>query len=102
LHRNAGNDAVDDGEAGATRRRCQRGVRALGDPFGRDEEIELDSCVDRVRAARQQRFGAAGPPRRGVEAGEGEQLLGRDDAVAQARVIEALYRSAESGEAVRL
>jgi predicted dehydrogenase len=35
-------------------------------------------------------------------AGEGEPLLGRDDAVAQARVIEALYRSAESGEAVRL
>jgi D-xylose 1-dehydrogenase (NADP+, D-xylono-1,5-lactone-forming) len=35
-------------------------------------------------------------------AGDSEQLLGRDDAVAQARVIEALYRSAESGEAVRL
>ena len=35
-------------------------------------------------------------------AGEAEQLLGRDDAVAQARVIEALYRSAESGESVRL
>ena len=35
-------------------------------------------------------------------AGEGEPLLGRDDAVAQAHVIEALYRSAESGEAVRL
>ena len=35
-------------------------------------------------------------------AGEAEQLLGRDDAVAQAHVIEALYRSAESGEAVRL
>ncbi len=35
-------------------------------------------------------------------AGEAEQLLGRDDAVAQARVIEALYRSAESGEAVSL
>ena len=35
-------------------------------------------------------------------AGEAEQLLGREDAVAQARVIEALYRSAESGEAVRL
>jgi predicted dehydrogenase len=35
-------------------------------------------------------------------AGEGEPLLGRDDAVAQARVIEALYRSAETGEAVRL
>ena len=35
-------------------------------------------------------------------AGDGEQLLGREDAVAQARVIEALYRSAESGEAVRI
>jgi predicted dehydrogenase len=35
-------------------------------------------------------------------AGSGEPLLGRDDAVSQARVIEALYRSAESGEAVRL
>ncbi len=35
-------------------------------------------------------------------AGEGEPLLGRDDAVAQARVIEALYRSAESGESVTL
>ena len=35
-------------------------------------------------------------------AGESEQLLGRDDAVAQARVIEALYRSAETGEAVSL
>jgi D-xylose 1-dehydrogenase (NADP+, D-xylono-1,5-lactone-forming) len=35
-------------------------------------------------------------------AGTAEPLLGRDDAVAQAKVIEALYRSAESGEAVRL
>jgi D-xylose 1-dehydrogenase (NADP+, D-xylono-1,5-lactone-forming) len=35
-------------------------------------------------------------------AGTAEPLLGRDDAVAQARVIEALYGSAESGEAVRL
>ena len=35
-------------------------------------------------------------------AGAGEPLLGRDDAVAQARVIEALYRSAETGEAVRI
>jgi xylose dehydrogenase (NAD/NADP) len=35
-------------------------------------------------------------------AGEGEPLLGRDDAVAQARVIEALYESAESGASVTL
>ena len=35
-------------------------------------------------------------------AGESKPLLGRADALTQARVIEALYRSAESGEAVRL
>jgi D-xylose 1-dehydrogenase (NADP+, D-xylono-1,5-lactone-forming) len=35
-------------------------------------------------------------------AGDSEQLLGRSDAVAQARAIEALYRSAETGESVRL
>jgi xylose dehydrogenase (NAD/NADP) len=34
--------------------------------------------------------------------GEGEPLLGRDDAVGQARGIEALYRSAASGAAVSL
>lgn len=34
--------------------------------------------------------------------GEAKPLLGRDDAVAQARVIEALYRSAGTGEAVAL
>ena len=35
-------------------------------------------------------------------AGEREPLLGREDALAQARVIDALYRSAESGAAVSL
>jgi len=35
-------------------------------------------------------------------AGEAEPLLGREDALAQARTIEALYRSAESGKAVSL
>jgi predicted dehydrogenase len=34
--------------------------------------------------------------------GEGELLLGREDAVAQARAIEALYESAASGAAVSL
>ena len=35
-------------------------------------------------------------------AGEAEPLLGREDALGQARVIEALYASAESGEAIQL
>jgi D-xylose 1-dehydrogenase (NADP+, D-xylono-1,5-lactone-forming) len=34
--------------------------------------------------------------------GEGELLLGRDDAVHQARAIDALYRSADTGSAVEL
>jgi D-xylose 1-dehydrogenase (NADP+, D-xylono-1,5-lactone-forming) len=34
--------------------------------------------------------------------GKAELLLGRDDAIGQARALEALHRSAESGEAVRL
>ena len=37
-----------------------------------------------------------------ASAGEAEPLLGREDAVAQARVIEALYRSADSGESVEV
>ena len=35
-------------------------------------------------------------------AGEAEPLLGRDDALGQARTIEALYRSAETGSAVTI
>ena len=34
--------------------------------------------------------------------GNGKPLLGRDDALAQARVLEALHRSAETGQAVAL
>jgi predicted dehydrogenase len=34
--------------------------------------------------------------------GEGELLLGREDAVGQARALEALWRSATTGEPVRL
>jgi hypothetical protein len=35
-------------------------------------------------------------------AGEAEPLLGRDDAVGQARASEALYRSADEGRPVEL
>jgi len=34
--------------------------------------------------------------------GEAAPLLGRDDAVGQARTIEALYRAAETGQAIAL
>jgi predicted dehydrogenase len=45
--------------------------------------LELDNVSDAIR-------------------GEGDLLLGREDALAQARVIEALYSSADSGAAVTL
>ena len=54
------------------------------------------------RAGRRTRTSSSSTNFAAAIAGEGEPLLGRDDAVAQARVIEALYRSAETGEAVRL
>jgi predicted dehydrogenase len=46
-------------------------------------QLELENMCDAIR-------------------GEAEPLLGRDDAVGQARTIAALYRSAESGAAVPL
>ena len=44
-------------------------------------QLELENLADAIR-------------------GVGEPLLGRDDALAQARVIEALYRSAATGTVV--
>jgi D-xylose 1-dehydrogenase (NADP+, D-xylono-1,5-lactone-forming) len=51
----------------------------LADSYG----LELENLSDAIR-------------------GEGEPLLGREDAVAQARTIEALYRSAESATPIKL
>ena len=54
--------------------------------------------ADRARARRLVPAGAREP--RGRDPREGELLLGREDAVNQARAIDALYRSADSGAAV--
>jgi D-xylose 1-dehydrogenase (NADP+, D-xylono-1,5-lactone-forming) len=59
---------------------------------GLTERIEIED-VDRYML-QLENFAAA-------VRGEGEPLLGREEAIGQARVLEALYRSAESGEAVR-
>ncbi len=65
-------------------------------------ELRCSSGVERIEVPR------ANPYRREVEnvgaaiRGEARLLLGREDALAQARVIEALFRSAESGEELRL
>ena len=69
--------------------RSDRGGRVLVD----DEQVEVPPADSYTLELED--FAAAA-------AGEREPLLGRADALAQARMIEALYRSAESGEAVRL
>lgn len=60
---------------------------------GREERIEVPAA-DSYRLELDD-FAAA-------VAGEKQPLLGREDALGQARTIDALYRSAESGEAVSL
>jgi predicted dehydrogenase len=65
-------------------------------------EVRRDGDVERIEVE------AADPYRLELEnlsdaiRGEAEPLLGREDAVAQSRTIEALSRSAETGELVRL
>jgi xylose dehydrogenase (NAD/NADP) len=62
-------------------------------PDGEEERIEIPAA-DSYRLELDD-FAAA-------VAGEKQPLLGREDALGQARTIDALYRSAESGEAVTL
>ena len=45
---------------------------------------------------------ASGGRRVGRDPDEGEALVGRDETIGQARTIEALYRSADTGEPVSL
>jgi predicted dehydrogenase len=71
---------------------CRRPVIELRRDDG-VEEIELEP-VDSYRLELENFADAI--------RGDAEPLLGRDDALAQARAIDALYRSAESGEAVSL
>ena len=61
---------------------------------GRDEERVEVERADSYRLELENLSGAI--------RGGGDPLLGRDDAVAQARTIDALYRSAASGSAVHV
>jgi predicted dehydrogenase len=72
---------------------CMEPVIEVRRPDAPSERIE----IERVSHYRRE-FENVGAAIRG----EGELLLGRADAVGQARVIEALYQSADSGNAVAL
>jgi xylose dehydrogenase (NAD/NADP) len=77
----------------------------LDDPWHCHEpviELRRDGAVERIEIERVNSYRLELDNVSAAIRGEAELLLGRADAVGQARVIEALHRSAESGAAVTL
>jgi len=77
----------------------------LDDPWHAREpgiEVRRDDGVERIETERADSYQLELENVSDAIRGEGELLLGREDAAAQARALEALHRSAESGEPVRL
>ena len=81
------------------------GALFVADPWhSREPVIELrgaDDSVEEIRVERADPYACELRDLAAAVAGEREPLLGRADAVGQARAIAALYRSAESGAMVR-
>jgi predicted dehydrogenase len=79
-----------------------RGSLFLDDPWhGREAVVEVrraDRSVERVETGPANSYALELADFAAAVAGEREPLLGRDDALAQARTIAALYRSAERKE----
>jgi predicted dehydrogenase len=65
-------------------------------------EVRRDAKVERIKLERVDSYRLELENLSDAIRGEGELLLGRDDAVAQARVLEALYESATNGTPVSL
>jgi xylose dehydrogenase (NAD/NADP) len=65
-------------------------------------ELRRDGKVERIKVERADSYRLELENVSDAIRGEGELLLGREDAVAQARAIEALYEAAASGAAVTL
>ncbi|MET0810231.1 MAG: Gfo/Idh/MocA family oxidoreductase [Thermoleophilaceae bacterium] len=82
------------------------GSLVLGDPWhSREPVIEVraaDGSVKEVRAESDNPYACELRDLAAAVSGEREPLLGRADAVGQARTIEALYESASRGRSVRL
>jgi D-xylose 1-dehydrogenase (NADP+, D-xylono-1,5-lactone-forming) len=77
----------------------------LDDPWhGREAVIELrrDGAVERIELEPADAYRLQLEQLAGAIRGDGPPLLGRDDALGQARALEALHRSAETGETVSL
>jgi D-xylose 1-dehydrogenase (NADP+, D-xylono-1,5-lactone-forming) len=65
-------------------------------------ELRRDGEVERIEVENPNRYRLELENLADAIRGEAEPLLGREDAVGQARAIEALYRSAQTGERVEL
>ena len=77
----------------------------LDDPFHCDEpviELRKDGTVERIEVERADPYRLELENMSAAIRGDGALLLGRDDAVAQARAVEAVHRSATSGAPVSL
>jgi predicted dehydrogenase len=100
--------AIDCGLSYAARDELEaigdEGSLFLDDPWhGREPVIEVrvpGRETERVEVARENSYALELADFEAAVRGEREPLLGRDDALGQARAIEALYRSAEEGRAV--
>jgi predicted dehydrogenase len=83
----------------------EEGSLFLDDPWHAHEpviEIRRDGAIERVETERANSYQLELENLSEAIRGEGEPLLGRADAVANARALEALYASAESGLPVGL
>ena len=65
-------------------------------------EHRTDHGVEKIRLKREDSYRLQAENLADAIAGEAKPLLGRDDALGQARALAALHRSAESGERVEL
>jgi predicted dehydrogenase len=65
-------------------------------------EVRRDDGVERIELEPADSYGLELENLSDAIRGEGEPLLGREDALTQARVIEGLRRSAASGQATSL
>jgi xylose dehydrogenase (NAD/NADP) len=77
----------------------------LDDPFHANRPVierRRDGRVERIELEFEDSYRLELEDLSAAIRGEAEPLLGRDDALGQARALEALHRSAENGEPVRL
>lgn len=84
----------------------EEGVVRVGAPwrvdFGGDVVLERDGTTERVDVPAGDAYRFQLDSLAGAVLGEEQQLLGLDDALGQARAVDALYRSAEEGRAIAL